>query len=153
MEKAIKPQKVIEETIHDLLGKLKVEAKVSVTEEEDMHFNINLETPETGLLIGYHGETLNSLQLFLGVILYRKLGRWIHVVLDVGDYRKMREESIKEMVTRIVGEVEQTGSPVVLPYLTPLERRIVHMMLSDHQNVVSESSGEGRERRVTIKPR
>lgn len=153
MEKTIKPQKEIEETIREMLGKLKIEAKVSITEETADHFNINIETSETGLLIGYHGETLNSLQLLLGVILYRKFGRWIHVVLDVGDYRKMREESIKEMVTRIVGEVEQTGSPVILPYLTPLERRIVHMMLSEHQNVISESSGEGRERRVSIKPR
>lgn len=156
----IKIDKIIQETIETLLQKLKVDAGVTVTEEvgkkpeeETDHYKVNIETPETGLLIGYHGETLNGLQLLLGVILYRKLGKWVHVVLDVGEYRKMRESSIQEMVNRIVGEVEQTHQPVALPYLTPLERRIVHMMLASHESVVSESSGEGRDRRVTIKPR
>jgi predicted RNA-binding protein Jag len=49
--------------------------------------------------------------------------------------------------------VETTSQPVILPFLTPLERRIVHMMLTENTKVMSESSGEGRERRVTIKPR
>lgn len=148
-----KADKIIETTLKELLEKLKVAASVVVTEESEDHYKVNIETDETGLLIGYHGETINSLQLLLGVILYKKTGKWIHVVLDVGDYREMRESSIKEMVNRIVGEVEQTQVPVALPYLTPLERRIVHMMLSDNKTVVSESSGEGKERRVMIKPR
>lgn len=146
----------IKSTLLDLLKNLKVEASVSVVkeiQEDSQHYKVEMQTQETGLLIGYHGETLNSLQLLLGVILYKKLGKWIHVILDVGNYRKMREESIKEMVTRIVSEVESSKQPVALSYLSPLERRIVHMMLSDNKSVVSESTGEGKERRLTIKPR
>jgi predicted RNA-binding protein Jag len=55
------------------------------------------------------------------------------------------------MVERIVSEVETTGDSVVLPYLSPLERRFVHMFLTDNEKVTSESNGEGRDRRVTIK--
>lgn len=143
----------IKTLVTDLLGKLKVEAKVEVVKEEDDHYQVNLETEETGLLIGHHGETVNSFQLLLGVILFKKTGEWIHVVVDVGGYRKMREESIKEMVNRIVTEVETNREPVQLPPLTPFERRAVHMMLTDHQTVVSESIGEGRDRRLTIKPK
>lgn len=157
-EIAKKTDDIVKETISGLLSQLKIEGEVEVVknkddESSDNSFNVNIKTEETGLLIGHHGETLNSLQLILGVILYKKLGVWIRIVLDVGDYRKMREESIKEMVTRIIAEVEASSAPVVLPYMTPLERRIVHMMLTDNPKVISESTGVGRDRRVTIKLR
>lgn len=146
----------IKKTTEELLTMLKTEGKVEVAEEksdEESNYIIKIETQETGLLIGYHGETLNSLQLLLGVVLFKKLGKWVHVVVDVGNYRQMREESIKEMVNRIVSEVEATNQTSTLPYLSPLERRIVHMMLTNHEKVVSESIGEGKDRRLTIKPK
>ena len=148
--------KLIKQSVEELLLKLKVEGKVEVEEVEageNSHYQINIESPETGLLIGYHGETINSLQLLLGVILYKKLGEWVRVVMDVGEYRQVREESIKEMVDRIIAEVERTGESVEMPYLSPLERRIVHMILTEHKTLTSQSHGEGRDRRVTIKPR
>ncbi len=160
MKKTTKVDKVSEElkTITlELLGKLQIDAEVEVMEEEvegtSDHYKINIKTTETGLLIGRHGETLNSLQLLLGVILFKKTGKWTRVVLDVGDYRKMRQDYIQEMVNRIIIEVEEKKLPVVLPYLSPLERRIVHMMLSDNPKITSESMGEGKDRRVTIKLR
>lgn len=158
--KSKSPQKTlveeIKKTTEDLLTKLQTEATVEVVEEEaegETNYKVSIQTPETGLLIGYHGETLNSLQLLLGVIIYKKIKKWVHIIVDIGNYRKMREESIKEMVNRIVGEVETTRQPVTLPYLSPLERRIVHMMLADHKTVVSESEGEGKDRLLTIRPR
>lgn len=146
----------IKNTTVELLSKLQVENVVEVSEEKvdaEVNYKVNIQTQETGLLIGHHGDTLNGLQLILGVIMYKKLGSWIHVVVDVGNYRQMREESIKEMVNRIVGEVEATSQPVTLPYLSPLERRIVHMMLSGNLKVVSESTGEGKDRLLTIRPK
>lgn len=148
-----KMESEIETILKDLLDRLQVTSTIEVTETEPDNYKVNVQTEETGLLIGYHGETINSIQLILGVMLYKKLGKWIRVVLDVGDYRKMREDSIKEMVNRIVAEVEASGQPVNLPFLTPLERRIVHMMLADHPKVSSQSQGEGRDRRVMIKLR
>lgn len=146
----------VKKITEELLSNLKVAGTVEVEEEEvegEKNYKVNIQTQETGLLIGYHGETLNGLQLVLGVILYKKIKKWAHVIVDVGNYRKMREESIKEMVNRIVGEVEAANQPVTLPYLSPLERRIVHMMLTGHEKVVSESVGEGRDRRLTIRPK
>jgi len=152
----------IEKVTSELLSQLLIEATVEVKEqsggeekgeEENKHFIVNITTSESGLLIGHHGETINSLQLLIGVILFKKLGKWVRVMVDIGDYRKMREESIKEMVNRIITEVEQTGRAVELPYLSPLERRIVHMMCTSNEKTVSESAGEGKDRRVSIKPR
>lgn len=147
----------IEKTLGELLEQLTIEAKVEVTEEEGdkkvKNFRVNIITSESGLLIGHHGETINSLQLLLGVILFKKFKEWVRVIIDVGDYRKMREESIKEMVNRISAEVIHGGNPVELPYLSPLERRLVHLMLADNDKVESVSQGEGKDRRLTIKPR
>ncbi len=146
----------IKKTTEELLAKLLTEATVEVIEEVaegETNYKVGIQTQETGLLIGYHGETLNSLQLLLGVIIYKKIQKWVHIIVDVGNYRKMREESIKEMVNRIISEVETSQKPVTLPYLSPLERRIVHMMLTDHKTVSSESTGEGKDRLLSIKPR
>jgi len=146
----------IKKTTEELLTKLQTKTTVEVIEEEaegEINYKVNIQTLETGLLIGYHGETLNSLQLLLGVIIYKKIKKWVHIIVDIGNYRKMREESIKEMVNRIVGEVEVSQKPVTLPYLSPLERRIVHMMLTDHKTVASESTGEGKDRLLSIRPR
>ncbi|PIR08081.1 hypothetical protein COV53_04895 [Candidatus Gottesmanbacteria bacterium CG11_big_fil_rev_8_21_14_0_20_37_11] len=150
---------IIKETISNLLDNLEVKAEIEIekvaedknSSQEPDHYKVNIKTDETGLIIGRHGETINSLQLLLGVILYKKIGSWQRIILDVGDYRKVREGSIKEMVERISKEVESTGQPVTLPDLTPYERRVVHIMLSDNPKIASESSGEGKDRRLTIK--
>jgi spoIIIJ-associated protein len=142
----------IQNALAELLKMLQVEAKLTVVAESEDHYSVNIEAAESGLLIGHHGDTINGLQLLLGVILYKKLGKWVRVVLDVGDYRKAREDNIREMVERIVTEVETTAQPVTLPYLSPLERRLVHVMAGEHASVISESFGEGRDRRVTIRP-
>ncbi len=151
--------KEIKEMVVDLLEKLDIGASVVldvILDEEDKdidHYEVKIETQETGLLIGRRGEILNSLQLLLGVMIYKKLGKWIRIVLDVGDYRKSRENSVKEMAERIVQEVEASGQAVALPYLSPLERRYVHIMLKDHKLVSTESIGDGKERRLVIKPK
>jgi spoIIIJ-associated protein len=148
--------KLIEETLSELLSKLGVTANINaekIDEGDDSHYKLNIDTQETGLLIGYHGETVNSLQLILGIMLYKKLGKWTRVIIDVGDYRTKREEAIKEMVENIIKEVLATGNAIELPFLSPLERRFVHMLLSDRTDVYSQSSGEGKNRRLSIIPK
>lgn len=145
-------EKTIEEIAKELIKNLKVDATISVTKVED-NFKVQLDTPDTGLLIGYHGEVINSLQLLLGVIAYRKLGEWVRIMVDVGDYREKREEVIRKMALDKAEEVASKGESITLPYLSPLERRIVHMAISENQSVTSYSEGEGKERRVIIAPR
>lgn len=153
-----KTEEIIKTALTDLLSHLKVEASIEVVKEdkgddqEKSSYKASIQTQEAGLLIGRHGETLNSLQLLLGVILYKKTGEWLRVVVDVGGYREAREKDIKEMAGRMASEVETTNQPITLPFLTPLERRIVHLSLSGHQKVTSQSEGVGKNRRVVIKP-
>lgn len=141
----------IKKITEDLLGKLDIHAKISMTEDDQQVVHINLQTEETGLLIGYHGETLYSLQLIIGLITFRHLKEWIRIVLEVGDYRQRKEEQLILMAKNIAIKVKQTKEPVSIPYLTSNERRIVHLALQDDPELTSESEGEGDSRHLVIK--
>ncbi|MBI2611594.1 KH domain-containing protein [Candidatus Gottesmanbacteria bacterium] len=148
-----KVEQEIKSTSEDILTKLGIQANVSVEDKGEDGYKVAIETPETGLLIGYHGEVVNSLQIILGVIMYKKTNEWIRIIVDVGDYREKREEVIKRLAEEKAEEAALSGQDIVLPFLTPLERRIVHMTLSQNPKVYSESEGEGVNRRVIIKPK
>lgn len=143
---------IIRASTEELLQRLEVMAEVSVTEQDDIFF-VQIETEEAGILIGYHGRNLESLQLLLGQIAFKKLGEWKRINLSVGDYREKREKQLQELALSTASRVEQTQTPTVLSQLTPAERRIVHMVLQDHPTVISESEGEGRSRQLVVKPR
>lgn len=136
----------------DLLARLEISAEVKVELADDT-YQVKVETEESGLLIGYHGETLSSFQLILGLIVYKKLGQWARVVVEVGDYRAKREAQLREMAESYATQVVASGQPMTLPYLPPIERRIIHMALQDRTDVVTQSEGEGNQRRVVIKPK
>ena len=151
MTKNKTPQEIIESEANELITKMGLDAQVTVV-PSDENFIVKITTPDTGLLIGYHGEVINSLQLILGVLVYRKLKEWVRIIVDVGDYREKREETLKRLAQEKAEEALSTGQPVSLPYLSPLERRIVHMALAENSQVSSVSEGEGKDRHIVIKP-
>lgn len=142
----------IQKKTEELLGLLGVKAIVSVAAEGEVA-KVNLETDETGMLIGYHGETLEALQLVLSLMLAKTLGEFIRVSLEIGDYRKNREDYLQHLVEQTKERVLAEQQPVPLPNLKSWERRIVHLMLQEDEDVTTESLGEGRERILTIKPK
>lgn len=145
--------KPAEEVVQNLLKLLEIEAAVTVQLDEDGALRVQLETSETGLLIGYHGRTLESLQIVLGLLISRVLGKWQPVYLNIGDYREKREEAIMLMAQRAAERALSLGRPVELARLTAAERRIVHLTLSTDNRVETESVGEGRQRVLLIKPK
>jgi len=144
---------IVKKTTEELLKHLQVKVKVKAEVDEANVVHVSLETEETGILIGYHGETLSSLQLILGLIIYKKLGRWVRIVVNVGDYRERRAEILKQMALKTAERVKTTGEPASLPFLNSGERRIIHLTLQDDLEIYTESEGEGENRRVIIKPR
>ena len=146
--------KLTQVTTEELLKLIGLEAKIQVAEDkENEAINVEIETPEPGILIGYHGETLSSLQLILGIMVSQKLGKWLRVLINVGDYRQKREEVLKNMALSAAQKAKFSNEPVVLPPLSGGERRIIHLVLADNPDVTSESEGEGQDRRIVIKPR
>ncbi len=150
MDKEI--SKTISQTIKKILELLEIKAEVKIEEKEEV-FNVNLQTENPGILIGYHGETLFSLQLILGMIIYRKLGRWVRVVIDVGDYRAHRREVLERMALSAAQKVKFSQEEYIFPPMSSAERRIIHLALANNPDVTTESRDEGFERRVVVKPR
>lgn len=137
----------------ELLGKLDIVGSVTVTTDETDAFRVNIATEETGLLIGHHGKTLESLQVILGIIVSKKLGRWVKAYVNVGDYREKREEALMHMAQRAAERALVSGRPVELSRLSPAERRIIHLTLSGDDRIATESLGEGDERVLLVKPK
>jgi spoIIIJ-associated protein len=105
-----------------------------------------------GLLIGRRGETLRSLQFMVNLLVSRKVQKWPQVVVDVGNYRQRRQESLEGLARRMAERVRQSGRPLMLEPMGAYERRIVHLALRSDPTVYTESSGEGENRKVVIYP-
>lgn len=105
-----------------------------------------------GLLIGRRGETLRSLQFMVNLLVSRKVQRWPQIVVDVGNYRQRRQESLEGLARRMAERVRQSGRPLTLEPMGAYERRIVHLALRADPTVYTESTGEGENRKVVIYP-
>lgn len=105
-----------------------------------------------GLMIGRRGETLQSLQFLLNMLVSRRVRRWPQLVIDVANYRQRRRESLEGLAYRMADRVRQSGRAITLEPMAPYERRIVHMALRNDETVYTQSSGEGENRKVVIYP-
>jgi spoIIIJ-associated protein len=114
---------------------------------------LDVDGDDLGMLIGRRGETLVSLQYILNLMLARRLGQRVMVGVDVGGYRRRREESLRGLANRIADRVRSTGQSITLEPMPPNERRIIHIALSDDPDVMTVSIGEGEGRKVAITPR
>ncbi len=112
-----------------------------------------LDEETVGLLIGRRGETLRSLQFLLNTLVNRHVGRWPQIVIDVGNYRQRRQESLEGLARRVAEQVRATGRPLVLDPMQAYDRRIIHMALRDDASVYTESTGEGESRKITVYPK
>ncbi len=114
---------------------------------------IDLAGEDSGLLIGRRGQTLQSLQFLVTLIVRKKLDEDVRVVLDVENYRQRREASLRDMAAKVASRVAQTNRSITLEPMSPADRRIIHTSLAEHPEVKTESAGEGENRKVTIMPR
>ncbi len=147
-----KKETIIKEVTKKLLGVLGITAEFEVVPGED-HTDVVIKTDEGGILIGYHGETLEALQLILSLAVAKEVGEFTRISLEIGDYKKQRIERLEQFVEEVRQRVLDEKKPVSLPDLKAWERRVVHVMLADDKDVVSESSGEGRDRALTVRPK
>ncbi|MEK7166120.1 MAG: R3H domain-containing nucleic acid-binding protein [Patescibacteria group bacterium] len=143
---------IIEELTRELLEQLEVKGSVVVSERDEAAF-VLIETEDAAPLIGRHGKSLEAIQILLGQMVHKKVGTWIRVIVSVGDYRERRELQLKELAQKTAERVVESGQPAIISDLSPSERRVVHMVLTDHPHVQSESDGVGRLRKLIVKPR
>ena len=114
---------------------------------------IDINGPDSGLLIGRRGNTLQSLQFIVQSIVRQQFDQEnIRVALDVEQYRQRREDSLREMADRVANRVVQTGRSITLEPMTPSDRRVIHLFLDTREGIRTESVGFGESRKVQIIP-
>lgn len=149
------PTELITKLAEDLLQDLQVVAEVKVS-EDDGAYQVKIlprDEDDVPLLIGYHGETVSSIQIILGLLVFKQVGEWVKLVVDVADYRDKRAAQLKVMAESFAAQAVSTGQTIYLPPLSPAERRVVHISLESRTDVETFSEGEGQNRRLAIKPK
>lgn len=111
---------------------------------------LDIQGEDLGILIGRRGKTLFSLQYLVNLILSKRLRSRVKVFVDVEGYRLRRQASLKALALRMADQVRANRRGITLEAMPPHERRIVHLALQDNPYVVTESIGEGDDRKVNI---
>ena len=147
----------IKDILHDLLTRMDIPYSVIDVSlmDDDKTYKANIESDDSSLLIGKHGENMQALQTVAKLIVYKKFPekKDFSLTLDVNNYRSRQEDSVIEMANRKADYVRQTGKSQSLPPMSPYFRRVVHMhlMKPEFDDLETESHGQGSYRQVKIK--
>ena len=148
---------IVKKELDTLLKLMNIDREYSLKTEEvsDItYIKISFEGEDLGYLIGGHGKHLDSLQFVLSLLLRKHFDeeKEVRIVLDVGGYRKERDEKLEKFAMQKADDARILGEPIDLPPMKPSDRRVVHLTLQVFDDVKTESVGEGRERFVRIIP-
>ncbi|MBQ6993559.1 MAG: protein jag [Lachnospiraceae bacterium] len=118
--------------------------------EADHTLEVELSGPEMGVLIGKRGQTLDSLQYLISLVVNKGTAEYIRVKVDTENYRQRRKETLENLAKNISYKVKRTKRPVSLEPMNPYERRIIHSALQNDKFVTTHSEGEEPFRRVVV---
>ncbi len=142
---------VAKEFLQDVFNAMNMTVVVDVKyDEENKNLNVDLSGDEMGVLIGKRGQTLDSLQYLLSLVVNKESEEYIRVKVDTEDYRKRRKETLENLAKNIAYKVKRTKRPVSLEPMNPYERRIIHSALQNDKYVTTHSEGEEPFRRVVV---
>lgn len=127
------------------------DAKIDASYEDGV-VTLNLECGDYGIVIGRRGETLDSIQYLLSLVMKKSANGYVRVVLNVADYREKRAEMLKNMAQRHSQYVLRTGRRYTFEPMNPYERRVIHTAVQEIEGVTSRSVGYDQNRRVMIEP-
>jgi len=119
-------------------------------DEEEKNMDIDLSGDDMGVLIGKRGQTLDSLQYLVSLVVNKESEDYIKVKVDTEDYRKRRKDTLENLAKNIAYKVKRTKRPVSLEPMNPYERRIIHSALQNDKYVTTHSEGEEPFRRVVV---
>lgn len=136
--------------LRDVLNSMGIKSEIRIKEENEA-VKITLTGPDMGILIGYRGETLDSLQYLVSLVVNKgHETTYKRVVLDTENYRFKREETLKRLAQKVAGTVRRTGKLIRLEPMNPYERRIIHSALQDDRFIQTYSEGDEPYRRVVV---
>ena len=145
----------VKKAAHDfLVGVFKtMDMNVDISEEyqkETGILTVNMEGEDMGVLIGKRGQTLDSLQYLVSLVVNKDIDGYIHVKADTENYRERRKKTLENLAKNIAFKVKRTRQPVALEPMNPYERRIIHSALQDEKFITTYSEGEEPYRKVVV---
>ncbi len=140
------------EVIEKLMEAMDIKGDVRIVEPsiDGSPTNLDVEGDDLGVLIGRRGQTLASLQYIVRLIVAEKLESWVPLNVDVAGYKKRRYESLQNLALRLADQVQRSQRLITLEPMPSDERRIIHLALANHPDVVTQIMDEGITRKVVI---
>ena len=137
--------------LNDVFQAMNMEVVIDIKyNEEEKSMDIELSGNEMGVLIGKRGQTLDSLQYLVSLVVNKDSEDYIRVKVDTEDYRKRRKETLENLAKNIAYKVKRSRRPVALEPMNPYERRIIHSALQNDKYVTTHSEGEEPYRHVVV---
>ena len=137
--------------LNDVFQAMNMEVVIDIKyNDEEKSMDIELSGNEMGVLIGKRGQTLDSLQYLVSLVVNKESEEYIHVKVDTENYRQRRKETLENLAKNIAYKVKRTKRSVSLEPMNPYERRIIHSALQNDKYVTTHSEGEEPFRRVVI---
>ncbi len=150
------PLELARHVVEELITRMKVNAKVESSWIDQQNGSpepmvlVDVHGEDLSILIGRRSEVLNSLQYITSLIVSKELGKWVPLMIDIQGYRTRRERQLRQLAQRMAEQAVHSGRRQVLEPMSASERRIIHLELRDHPDVVTESVGDEPNRKVTI---
>ena len=141
----------VREYLETLFKAMDIQADIKIEfNETDNLLDIDVEGPEMGILIGKRGQTLDSIQYLVSLVVNKENEKYMRVKVDTEDYRKRRKETLESLAKNIAYKVKRSKRPVSLEPMNPYERRIIHSALQNDKFVATRSEGEEPFRHVIV---
>lgn len=143
--------KVIRDFLDNMFKAMDMDVNIDIKiNEEEGCVNVELSGDEMGLLIGKRGQTLDSIQYLVSLVVNKENEKYMRVKVDTEDYRKRRKETLESLAKNIAYKVKRSKRPVSLEPMNPYERRIIHSALQNDKFVATRSEGEEPFRHVIV---
>ena len=143
-------RKNIDKFLSDFIKELPSKDLTYNIEDKDGIIYVDIDGEDTGYLIGYRGEVLNSIQTVVSNVASKTSKEKVRVVVNIGGYRQKREKDLQNLATKKAGTVIKTRKPVTLEPMSAYERKIIHTKLQDNDKVKTYSVGEEPYRKVVV---
>ena len=128
-----------------------VDPKIEASYAEGV-VTIDLDCEDYGIVIGHRGETLDSIQYLLSLVIKKSTMEYVRVVINVGNYREKRAMTLSNLAKKNAQRVLRTGRRYTFEPMNPYERRIIHTAVQEIEGVESRSIGYNQDRRVVLEP-
>ncbi len=147
----VTPADKAKEFLNQVFEAMDIEATVAVEYSEEEHeMDIDIKGEDMGVLIGKRGQTLDSLQYLVSLVVNKGNEEYIRVKADTENYRARRKETLENLAKNIAFKVKRTKRSVSLEPMNPYERRIIHSALQNDRYVTTHSEGEEPFRKVIV---